>query len=208
LTTPRQRRFAPVGYDYHIGSRGNERRRIFFEDADYEWFLRLLVQGRRRYAVKIYGVCPMPNHVHAVIRPESEGALSAYVQWVLSGYSRHVRQSTDTVGAGHVFKKPFWSDGIDDSQHFLTVLRYIEANPVQAKLVSKAEDWPWSSLVLRKTAGILDPLPLTLPETWSELVAQPLSWEELNSVRYVDPPRRKAPTEKQAVNRGPTKLEG
>jgi putative transposase len=168
----------------------------------------LLVRGRRRYAVKIYGVCPMPNHVHAVIRPESEGALSAYVQWVLSGYSRHLRQLTDTLGAGHVFKRPFWSDGIDDSQHFLTVLRYIEANPVQAKLVSKAEDWPWSSLVLRKTLGILDPLPVTLPETWNELVAQPLSWQELSSVRYLNPPLRKAPIQGTSRQLRSTKREG
>ena len=112
------------------------------------------------------------------------------------------------MGAGHVFKRPFWSDGIDDSQHFLTVLRYIEANPVQAKLVSKAEDWPWSSLALRKTIGILDPLPVTLPETWNELVAQPLSWQELSSVRYFNPPLRKAPIEGTSRQLRSTKREG
>jgi REP-associated tyrosine transposase len=186
---PRQRRFAPPGFAYHVVNRGNERRRIFFEDADYEWFLRLMMRGKQRYPVQIFGACPMPNHIHWVLQPDEEGALSAYVQWVLSRYACYVRQLTDTRGSGHVFQSRFWCEGIEDSEHFLRVLRYVEANPWRAKLVTRAEDWRWSSLALRDLAGAFDPLPLQLPEDWISIVSQPQSSHELSQLRRCGPLR-------------------
>jgi putative transposase len=161
-----------VGWTYHVTNRGNERRTLFAEDDHYLTFLRLLTIGKRRCPIKIYGVCAMPNHFHALARSEAPGALSTYFHWVEGCYSRDVRTRTRTAGYGHVFQSRFWSDGIQDTCHFLNVLRYIEANPVEARLVSRAEDWRWSSLSMRSREArqLLDPLPFTLPENWSALV--------------------------------------
>jgi REP-associated tyrosine transposase len=174
-------------------TRGNERRQIFFGDADYERFLRLMIQAKARYPVRIFGVCPMSNHVHWVAQPDEDGALSSYAQWVLGRYACYLRQRTDTVGTGHVFQSRFWCDGIDDSQHLLTVLRYVEANPLRARLVSRPEEWRWSSLVLRGISDLIDPLPIELPENWGTIVGKPLDWHELEDQLRCGPlPRRVA----------------
>ncbi len=169
---PRKSRFAPTGYTFHVTNRGNDRRRVFFEDADYESFIRLLRLGKEKYPIKIFALCLMPNHFHTLLRPEKDGALSAYLHWVQGCYACDLRLHTQTLGYGHVFQQRFWSGGIEDNHHFLTLLRYIEGNPVAGHLVRRAEDWPWSSLALRKTATdqLLDPLPVTLPDNWSAIV--------------------------------------
>ena len=187
--TPRRTRFTPPGYAYHVVNRGNERRKIFFEDANYEWFLRLMLQAKRRYDVHVFGVCAMPNHIHWLVQPNQDGALSSYIQWVLSRYACYLRRLTDTVGSGHVFQSRYWCDGIEDSQHFLRVLRYVEANPLRANLVTHAEDWRWSSLALRTLNEVIDPLPLELPANWSAILRQPLGPNELNDLRRCGPLR-------------------
>ncbi len=74
-----------------------------------------------------------------------------------------------------------------DARHFLSVLRYIEANPVVAGLVARAEDWAWSSLALRaaKPSNLLDPLPLDLPSNWSDLVN---AWQPYQEIDRIERP--------------------
>jgi putative transposase len=188
-----KRRFAPAGFCYHIVNRGNDRRPIFFGDGDYRRFLQLLESGKRRYAVRLYGVCLIGNHVHAVVYPEAEGALSSYVGWVFGRYACQLRTLTKTTGHGHVFQRRFWSDGIENQEHFVAVLRYVEANPVRARLVKRALDWPWSSLAIRarSTQTLLDPLPFELPNDWPDVVDNPQSRLELAAIRFPDRRGRK-----------------
>ena len=72
-----------------------------------------------------------------------------------------------------------------DARHFLSVLRYIEANPNKAGLVSRAEEWPWSSLAMRLDVGqtLLDPLPLDLPTEWTDLVNGTQPSEEVTYIQ-------------------------
>jgi len=168
----RRTRYVVSGHPFHVTNRGVERRRLFFDDPDYGQFLGLLARGRRKFAIRMLGLCLMPNHFHLVIQPEEEGALSAYLHWVQGIYSRELRERTQTVGHGHVFQQRFWSGPIEDGFHLLNVLRYVEANPVKGELVAKAEDWPWGSLAFRhsRDSDFLDVLPIRLPSNWSEWV--------------------------------------
>jgi putative transposase len=193
---PRTSRVAPPGFFFHVTNRGNERRQIFFGAADYRAFLRLLAFAKHLYPVRVHGLCVMPNHFHALVQPVEGGALSAYLRWVLGCYSRDLRSTTGTTGAGHVFQQRFWSQGVRDDRHFLCVLRYIEANPVKARLVPNAEDWPWSSLSLRMSddasrEDLLDPLPVALPPEWTRLVNEPQPVEEVKRIER--PVRRGRP---------------
>jgi putative transposase len=169
---PRRARYAPTGCTFHVTNRGNDRRRLFFEDVDYQRFIALLARAKGRHPVRLFGLCLMPNHFHALVRPEEDGALAAYFHWVEGCYAGNFRWRTETLGNGHVFKERYWSDGILDDLHFLNVLKYIEANPVVAKLVARAEDWPWSSATLRyrPDGDFLDPLPWPLPLNWFDLL--------------------------------------
>jgi putative transposase len=172
-----------------VTNRGNDRRRIFADAADYRSFLHRLDLGKRRYAVRLHGLCLMPNHFHALVLPEEDGALSAYLQWVTARYACDLRAATHTTGGGHIFQRRFWSGGIDDPLHLLRVLRYIEANPVRGKLVERAEEWPWSSLALRAERGwLLDPIPLALPDDWLALVNRD---QPVGEVKQIEQPIRR-----------------
>jgi putative transposase len=183
---PRRRRHIITGCAHHVINRGNDRRRLFSTRDDYETFLRLLWLGKQRSEVKVFGMCVMPNHFHGIVQPDCDGALSHYLHWVLGNYAAAFRSRTGTVGHGHVFQRRFWSDPIKDSLQFLTVLRYVEANPWRAHLVTRAEEWPWSSVTLReqcKLFSLLDPLPFELPDKWIDVVNQQQPTAELKTVR-------------------------
>jgi putative transposase len=186
---PRKSRYAPPGLCSHVVNRGNDKRRIFFKDADYDLFIELMIAAKRRSAVSVFAVCPMPNHFHAVIRPEKEGALSTYMQWVTGYYATELRARTDTRGHGHVFQRRYWNDVARDDAHLLTQIRYVEANPLRANLVTEPEAWPWSSYALRAKHGnlLLDPLPTTLPANWRELLLAPQPYEEIDRLRRPTP---------------------
>lgn len=192
---PRTNRFAPPGHVFHVGNRGNDRRTLFHKSNEYAEFIRLLTVGKRRYPVKVFGLCLMPNHFHAMVQPDAEGALSTYLQWVEGRYAADLRARQRTTGQGHVFEKRFWSDGIDGRRHFLSVLRYIEANPVRCGMVRRATDWPWSSIVLRQCEddGLLDPLPHTLPSTWENFVNSEQPYDEIERIRRRDLGGRRPP---------------
>lgn len=182
----RKNRFAPPGLAYHVVNRGNDRKIVFRQDFDYIAFIELLAEGARKFEVFVFGYCMMPNHFHLLIEPRSEGALSAFMQRVTGRYACTHRQQTNTVGHGHVFQRRFWNAAVYDDLAFVSVLRYIEANPVRASLAPVADLWPWSSFTDRAGAGarkILSPLPLLLPLHWSELVNVKQSEKVLNQIR-------------------------
>jgi putative transposase len=168
----RCKRLAAADHIYHVVNRGNDRRKIFLQRDDYVKFRSLLIEGRRRFAVEILGLCLMPNHFHALLRPRCDDALSAYMQRVEGRYACYLRARTQTVGYGHVFQRRFWNAPIVDDEHFRLVLRYIENNPARARLVGYAQEWEWSSLIERDRlkSKLLAPLPCDLPDNWHELV--------------------------------------
>lgn len=192
----RRPRRAVTGYPHHVVNRGNDRRQLFFTDADYERFLHLMVVGKSRYPVKVYGVAIMPNHFHAMVVPDADAALSGYLQWVAGSYASHLRARTNTVGHGHVFQRRFWSDAILEDGHFLSVLRYIEANPRAGQLVNRSEEWPWSSVALRARYEhpLLDPLPVALPREWHIILDLPQPAKEVEAIRRALRKRRERQT--------------
>jgi putative transposase len=199
---PRRARSVINGYPHHVVNRGNDRRRLFYTDADYLRLLRLMVVGKSRYPVKIYGLGIMPNHFHWMVAPEADGALAGYLRWVSGSYASDLRARTNTVGYGHVFQRRYWSDAILEYDHCLSVLRYIEGNPFRDGLVSRAEDWPWTSIAwrLRAPDGLLDPLPFELPRDWLTIVNVPQPPKEIERIRRALRKQRRGET----VPRGPT----
>ena len=185
----RKNRFAPPGLAYHVVNRRNDRQTVFHEAADYTAFLDLLAAGVRRFRVLVFAYCLMPNHFHLIAQPQDEQALSAFMQWVTCRYACRYRQQTETVGQGHVFQRRFWNAPLYDDHAFLVVLRYVEANPLRAGLVDRAEAWGWSSMRERDQPGdILSPLPLALPAQWTEIVNAPLPEGTLAQIRRATVP--------------------
>src|SRR5260221_11811046 len=140
---PRQRRQAPGGMIYHCLNRGNGRQRLFHKPADYEAFITILGQAMDRTPVDLLSYCLMPNHWHLVLRPAGDADLASFMRWVGVTHVRRHHAHYHTRGGGHLYQGRFKSFPAQDDRHLLTVLRYVEANALRARLVDRAEDWRW-----------------------------------------------------------------
>lgn len=172
---------------YHVLNRGNARMRIFRKQSDFAAFERVLAEGLERYPVDLLAYCLMGNHWHLVLRPRAADVLGRLMGWVGVTHVRRHHEHYRTRGGGHLYQGRFKSFPVQDDRHFLTVCRYVEANPLRAGRVERAEDWPWSSLHNRLHRGASDlrcePWPVRRPGGWRETVNRPLREAELEAVR-------------------------
>lgn len=177
---------------YHVVNRGNNRARIFADDDDYVAFLQALADLKSKRPFALYGYCLMPDHVHLLLRPR-EAPISRIMQSLLVSHTHRYHRRHESMG--HVWQGRFKSPVVQDDEHVLSVLRYIEANPVRARIVKHSEDYRWSSFPahgLGLPNELLDPLPLyeALAATpsarrrkWISLVQRPLDPSEIEAIR-------------------------
>ena len=182
---PRRLRFASGGYVYHVLNRAVGRARIFRKPRDYEAFEEILREAKERVPVRLLAWCVLPNHWHLVLWPRGDGDLSEFMRWLTVTHTQRWHAAHGTAGTGPLYQGRFKSFPIEEDEHLWTVLRYVERNPLRAKLVERVEQWPWSSL-WRRTAGAAEPLdegPAALPRDWRRLVQAPQTEAELAAVR-------------------------
>ncbi len=134
------------GIIYHVLNRAHSRVTLFTTSQDYEAFEKVLVEAYERLPIRILAYCLMPNHWHLVLWPEEDGQLSKFLQWLTATHARRWRMNRQSVGVGYVYQDRFKSFPVEDDEHLLIVCRYVERNPLTAKLVRRAEQWRWSSL--------------------------------------------------------------
>lgn len=129
-------------YPHHITQRGNRRQQTFFSKRDYRYYLRLALEARENALVEVWAYCLMPNHVHMILVPSVEDGLSKYLAPIHHKYALAVNKRMRWKG--HFWQERFFSTVMDEN-HLLQAVRYVELNPVRAKLCDKAQDWKWSS---------------------------------------------------------------
>ncbi len=130
------------GVVHHITQRGVRSMNIFSIDGDRMEYLSLLKEQADRVNLQITGYCLMSNHVHLLVIPSSEHSLRRGIGEAHRLYTRYVNFQTKV--RGHLFQERFFSCPLDD-RHFLAVARYVERNPVRAKICSQADQYEWSS---------------------------------------------------------------
>lgn len=145
---------------YHITSRGNEQRNIFYTDDDRRAFLTFLGDAARRFGWSVPGWVLMTNHFHLVLQTP-EPNLSKGMQWLNGTYAAWFNRRHNR--SGHLFQGRFKAFLIEKERYYTEVLRYIVLNPVRASLVEHPADYRWSSY--RATAGIEE------PPAWLDLAA-------------------------------------
>lgn len=166
---PRLKRITSGGIAYHVLNRANGKQRIFHKDRDYEAFEEILADGIKRFDMRMCGYSLMSNHWHLVLWPRNDGDLSQFMKWVTVTHTQRWHAAHGTTGTGHVYQGRFKSFPIQRNSHYLTVLRYVESNPLRAGLVDSSKQWPWSSLSIRLGTIrniTLCKTPVTLPEKW------------------------------------------
>jgi putative transposase len=130
------------GLPYHVTQRGNRRGTTFFEDADFLVYRELLSEAARASGARVWAYCLMPNHVHLIVVPSDPDGLRATFANAHRRYARLI--NTRHRWTGHLWQGRFGAVAMDET-HLAHAARYVALNPVRARLVERAEDWPWSS---------------------------------------------------------------
>jgi len=172
---PRTKRVLEPNRVYHVYNRRTDRQLLFPSSSAYDEFLDLLEDGCRRYGIRVCAYAVMPNHWHqAIWVREGSGArdTSNYLRRLSASHAIRFRHASRTRGNGHVYQDRFESLPVETEWHYLTLVRYIEANPLDAGLVRRAEEWRWSSLAERVSgvSRILSDGPVALPPDWVDIV--------------------------------------
>jgi putative transposase len=183
---PRQPRASVGGVIYHCLNRGNGRQALFHSPAEYDTFVEILDQAQEQVEVEMLGFCLMPDHWHLVLKPKRDGDLSRFMSWVCVTHVRRHQSANDIYGSGHLYQGRYRSFPVKDDRHLLTVMRFVESNPMRSKKVRKPEKWQWSSLAVRaldKATVKLAAWPVRRPPNWLEQVGKPMEPEAIEQVR-------------------------
>ncbi len=148
---------------------------MFADDADRHYFLKLLARYQRRFDLRLYHYCPMGNHFHLVLQLADARQLSRLMAGLLLAYVRYVQRRSGFVG--HLWQGRFKSPAIEAETYLLSCGRYVERNPVEARLVEVPWEYAWSS-ARHYAGGTADPL-LAANPWYEQLAATPARRQEL-----------------------------
>lgn len=156
---------------YHVFNRRTDRQCLFPSPSAFDDFLLLVEEGRQRYEVRHCSYCLMDTHWHFALWPRDATSVGRYLRWLATTHAVRFRRGSGTRGQGHVYQDRFKSVAVRNCFQYFTLLRYIEANPIAAGLVTRAEQWRWSSLSERiEGQRIIEDGPWALPPDWSSIV--------------------------------------
>ncbi len=183
---PRTARIVVPGVPHHVTQRGNRRQQVFVGPDDFACYIELIAVGCREARVEVLAWCLMPNHVHLVLVPEEEAGLAAALSSAHQRYTWLINRRNGWQG--HLWQSRFFSCPLDDA-HLVAVARYVELNPVRAKLALSPEQWRWSS-ARGHISGVGDklvrqamPAPVRAITDWRAFLAEGILDDEAERIR-------------------------
>jgi len=188
---PRKPRYTPKDLCYHVINRSAGRFPMFKFDRDFLAFYRIIAECHARTPLPILAFCIMNNHWHFVVKPTTNTQITDFFRWLANTHAMRFRVARNTVGHGHLYQGRFKTFPIQSAGALLKTIRYVERNPLTAKLVRKAENYRWSSLHLRTQgedpsllpADLLVPWPVPQPRNWLAQVNAAISDKDLAAIR-------------------------
>ena len=153
---PRKPRIDLAGY-HHVINRGVNRSEVFVDSDDYETFLKIVCKACRAYRVILHDYCLMSNHFHLLVETQREN-LSSFMKQINGNYAIYANKKQKR--SGHFWQGRYYSRYINSDEYYYTLIRYIEQNPIEAGLVKKVEEYPYTlgSVI----ANGITPVPCTL----------------------------------------------
>jgi putative transposase len=175
------------GEIYHCLNRAVGRQAIFHTDEDYRLFENILQEVVDITGMRILAYAIMPNHFHLVLHPKNDGDLSEFMKRITVTHTQRYRVATKTVGEGSVYQGRYKSFIIQNGSHLFTVLRYVERNPLAAKLTRDPLEWRYSSVYRRYRGNeeekrLLYPWVCDEPMDYLEVLKNPLSAKEVDKI--------------------------
>lgn len=189
----RQPRFVLPGQPQHVIQRGNNRQPIFVTTRDYEFYLEKLLQAVSEHECQIHAYVLMTNHVHLLVSPTRVDSLGKMMQMLGRYYVQYFNYNYQRTGT--LWEGRYRACLISSEQYLFTCMRYIEQNPLRAKMVEKPWEYHWSSYhhnALGKTDPLIQPhleycnlgqTPEEQQKNYQSLFANPLELEILREVR-------------------------
>ena len=133
-------RYVVPGQPQHIIQRGNNRQVIFAAEADFQFFRDALVDAAAKHGLAIHAYAWMTNHIHLLATPDSEDSISKAFQSVGRKYVQYFNFSYKRSGT--LWEGRYRATVVDSERYLLTVMRYIELNPVRAGMAAHPRDYP------------------------------------------------------------------
>jgi putative transposase len=192
---------------HHVIQRGVNRSDIFRAPPDYEHFLTIFRAAAAEYETDVHTYVLMTNHIHCIVTPRVEGALSKTMKTLEQTYTGYFNRRYERTGG--LYNDRFRSFPIDTERYWFTCNRYVELNPVRAGMATRPEDYRWSSYrfhAFGEPNDLIVPHPLYLAlgnsaamrqQCWRAICGEALSAEQLTEmrdfVRRGQPARREQP---------------
>ena len=180
----RMARVVIPGIPHHITQRGNRRQKVFFCDEDYETYIKLVSHFCVQDNVEVWAYCLMPNHVHLVLVPNNPVTLAHAIGEAHRRYTRYINFRENWKG--YLWQGRFTSFPMDES-YLYSAVRYVELNPVKARLVDAPETWRWSSArahLQKKDDDIVTVNPmLQRVRNWPAYLAETNAYEREDLIR-------------------------
>ena len=180
-----------AGNIFHAYNRANAGGQLFATQKDYLAFEAIIIEAQKRFKVKIYAYCIMPNHWHFVIEPTCDGGMAEFFHWVTTTHVKRWHRAHNTLGGGHIYQGSYKSNLCESDEHFLRLVRYVERNALRAMIVPVAEQWRWGSAWSRLigtpkgVAGVcLSEWPIEMPLDYRQILNEPQSSSELEAIRH------------------------
>jgi len=173
---PRRPRIDLAGF-HHVINRGVNRSNIFVDDNDYEMFLKIVSKACRLYQVILHDYCLMSNHFHLLVETKMEN-LSLFMKHINSNYAIYANKKQKR--SGHFWQGRFYSRYITSEDYYYTLIRYIEQNPIEAKIVQRVGEYPHTlgAVIANKQTPV--------PCTHHSRLLQELNYENIQEIIGVE----------------------
>ncbi|MGB5216731.1 MAG: transposase [Smithella sp.] len=181
---PRIARIVVPGIPHHITQRGNRRQEAFFQDADYREYISFISEACRLHGVEIWAYCLMSNHVHLIAVPEKAESLRGAIGEAHRRYTRSINFRQNW--RGHLWQERFASFPMNET-YLLAAARYVELNPVRARMTNDPVSYPWSSAkshLLGEDDELVRVKPLLdLVPDWTNFLYEGIDEKDMNRIR-------------------------
>jgi putative transposase len=163
---------------------------LFKKPDDYLAFERILLEAHERHPIALLDWCLMPNHWHFVVFPSDHRQITDFFRWLTHTHAMRAITHRRVMGMGPLYQGRFKSLPVQTDGHLLSLLRYVQRNPVRARLAGRAADWRWGSEGIRHSPkkelkAILSPWPVDRPSDWWGWVNEPIDEEMEKEMKQI-----------------------